>query len=127
MEAAELFAALLVAVVLVALAARRLQGIPDAVALVIGGIVVGLLPFAPDVHLDPDVIFVVFLPPILYPSAFRFAAEDVRSNARPIAFLAVGLVLATMAAIAVAVHLVAGIPWAAAFALGAVLAPTDPV
>src|SRR4051795_383915 len=127
MEAAELFSALLVAVVLVALAARRLQGIPDAVALVIGGIVVGLLPFAPDVRLDPDVIFVVFLPPILYPSAFRFAAEDVRSNARPIAFLAVGLVLATMAAIAVAVHAVAGVPWAAAFALGAVLAPTDPV
>src|SRR4051795_8281806 len=127
MEAAELFSALLVAVVLVALAARRLQGIPDAVALVIGGIVVGLLPFAPDVRLDPDVIFVVFLPPILYPSAFRFAAEDVRSNARPIAFLAVGLVLATMAAIAAAVHAVAGIPWAAAFALGAVLAPTDPV
>src|SRR4051794_30459346 len=127
MEQAELFAALLVAVVLVALAARRLQGIPDAVALVVGGIVVGILPFAPDVRLDPDVIFVVFLPPILYPSAFRFAAEDVRSNARPIAFLAIGLVLATMAAIAVAVHAVAGVPWAAAFVLGAVLAPTDPV
>src|SRR3954451_12589678 len=127
MEEAELFAALLVAVVLVALAVRRLQGVPDAVALVVGGIVVGVLPFAPDIRLDPDVIFAVFLPPILYPSAFRFAAEDVRSNVRPIAFLAVGLVLATMAAIAAAVHAVAGIPWAAAFALGAVLAPTDPV
>src|SRR3954447_21582474 len=127
MEEAALFAALLVAVVLVALAVRRLQGVPDAVALVVGGIVVGVLPFAPDIRLDPDVIFAVFLPPILYPSAFRFAAEDVRSNARPIAFLAVGLVLATMAAIAVAVHAVAGVPWAAAFALGAALAPTDPV
>src|SRR3954453_14969238 len=115
MEAAELFSALLVAVLLGPLASPRLPGIPDAVALGIGGIVVGLLPFAPDVRLDPDVIFVVFLPPILYPSAFRFAAEDVRSNARPIAFLAVGLVLATMAAIAVAVHAVAGVPWAAAF------------
>jgi len=127
MEEAELFAALLVAVVLVALAVRRLQGVPDAVALVVGGIVVGLLPFAPDIRLDPDVIFAVFLPPILYPSAFRFAAEDVRSNVRPIAFLAVGLVLATMAAIAAAVHAVAGTAWAASFALGAVLAPTDPV
>ena len=124
---AELFVALLIAVVLVAMAARRARRVPEPVALVVGGIVAGLLPFAPDVRLDPDVIFVVFLPPILYPSAFRFAAEDVRSNARPIAFLAVGLVLATMAAIAVAVHAVAGIPWAAAFALGAVLAPTDPV
>src|SRR3954469_21696564 len=127
MEEAELFAALLVAVVLVALAVRRLQGVPDAVALVVGGIVVGVLPFAPDIRLDPDVVFAVFLPPILYPSSFRFAAEDVRSNVRPIAFLAVGLVLATMAAIAAAVHAVAGVPWAAAFALGAVLAPTDPV
>src|SRR4051795_3481277 len=119
MHEAELFVGLLVAVVLVALTARRLQRIPDPVALVIGGIAVGLLPFAPDIRLDPDVIFVVFLPPILYPSAFAFAFEDVRTNLRPIGLLAIGLVLATMAAIAAAMHWVAGIPWAAAFVLGA--------
>src|SRR3954451_6951129 len=127
MHEAELFVGLLVAVVLVALAARRLQRIPDPVALVLGGIAVGLLPFAPDIRLDPDVIFAVFLPPILYPSAFRFAAEDVRGNVRAIAFLAIGLVLATMAAIGVAVHAAVGIPWAPALALGAILAPTEPV
>src|SRR3954447_8416347 len=127
MDEAELFVGLLVAVVLVALAARRLQRIPDPVALVIGGGAVGLLPFAPDIRLHPDVLFAGFLPPILYPSAFRFAAEDVRGNVRAIAFLAIGLVLATMAAIGAAVHAAAGIPWAPALALGAILAPTDPV
>ncbi len=127
MEQAELFAALLVAVVLVALAARRLERVPDAVALVLGGIAGGLLPFAPEISLDPEVIFVVFLPPILYPSAFNFAFEDVRGNLRPIGLLAVGLVLATMGAIALVAHLAAGIGWAPALVLGAVLAPTDPV
>jgi CPA1 family monovalent cation:H+ antiporter len=127
MHEVELFVGLLVGVVLVALAARRIERVPHAVALVLGGIVVGLLPFAPEIDLDPEIILIAFLPPILYPSAFAFAAEDVRANLRPIAFLAVGLVLATMAAIAAALHWVAGIPWAAGFVLGAVLAPTDPV
>lgn len=127
MHEAEIFVALLVAVILATLGVRRLERLPDAVVLVAGGIVAGLLPFAPDVKLEPDLIFVVFLPPILYPSAFTFAFEDVRSNLQPIAGLAFGLVLATMGAIAVAVHLVAGVPWAASFVLGAVLAPTDPV
>jgi CPA1 family monovalent cation:H+ antiporter len=127
MHEVELFVALLIAVVLIALAARRLQRVPHAVALVVGGVGVGLLPFAPDVHLEPDLIFLAFLPAILYPTAFRFAAEDVRANLRPIGFLAVGLVLATMAAIAAVLHWTIGVPWAAGFAIGAVLAPTDAV
>jgi monovalent cation/hydrogen antiporter len=113
--------------VAVALVARRLAWLPDAVALVVGGTVVGVLPFAPSVRIDPDVIFLVFLPPILYPSAVQFASEDLRGSLRAITWLAVGLVLATVGAIAIVVHLVAGISWAACFTLGAVLAPTDPV
>lgn len=127
MHAAQLFVGLLVPVVVLALVARRSERVPPAVALVLGGIVVGVLPFAPDVELDPEVIFAVFLPPILYPSAYTYASEDVRGMLRPVAYLAVGLVLATMAAIALVAHLAAGLPWAAAFVLGAVLAPTDPV
>src|SRR4051794_7985891 len=127
MHEVELFVGLLVAVVLIALAARRLRRLPHAVALVLGGIAVGLLPFAPELDLEPEIIFLAFLPPILYPSAFAFAAEDIRGNLRPIGFLAVGLVLATMVAIAAALHWAAGIPWAAGFVIGAVLAPTDPV
>src|SRR4051812_2746113 len=72
-EQAEIFVALLVAVILAALAVRRVERVPYAVALVVGGIVAGLFPFAPEVRLDPEVIFVAFLPPILYPSAFTFA------------------------------------------------------
>jgi Na+/H+ antiporter len=127
MRQAELFVVLLVPVVLAALAVRRLERVPDAVALVVGGLVAGLLPFAPDLHPSPDLILVGFLPPILYPSAFTFASEDVRANIRPITLLAVGLVAATMAAIAVVLHLAGAISWAPAFAIGAVLAPTDPV
>ncbi len=127
MHQAELFVALLVAVVLVALAARRLRHVPTPVALVLGGIGAGLLPFAPEVRLDPEVVFVVFLPPILYPAAFTLAFHDVRTDGRPIGVLAFGLVLATVGAIGATVHILAGIPWSAAFVLGAVMAATDPV
>ena len=127
MPEVELFVALLAVVVLAALVAERLRHLPSPVALVLGGLAAGLLPVAPEVEIDPEVIFLVFLPPILYPSAFRFAAEDVRADVRPIAFLAIGLVLATTAAIAAVAHFLAGIPWGAAFVLGAILSPTDPV
>src|SRR4051794_25948458 len=99
MDQAELFVALLVVVVLVALAARRIEHVPHVVAVVFGGIAVGLLPFAPEIHIAPAVVFAVFVPPILYPAAFSFASEDVRGSVGSIALLAVGLVLATMAAI----------------------------
>jgi len=126
MREVDFFILLLAAVVLLALAAER-RRVPHAVALVLGGLVIGLLPFAPDVQISPELIFLVFLPAILYPSAFRFAAEDFRFVARPVGFLAIGLVLATVAAVAVTAHVVAGIPWEVAFVLGAVLGPTDPV
>ena len=126
MREVDLFILLLAAVVLLAMVAER-RRIPHAVALVLGGLVIGLLPFAPDVQISPELIFLVFLPAILYPAAFRFAAEDFRFYARPVGVLAIGLVLATVAAVAVTVHLVAGVPWEVAFVLGAVLGPTDPV
>lgn len=117
---------LLVAVVALALLATPLK-LPRAVILVFGGIAVAALPFAPHVRLDPDLILLVFLPPILYPAAHDFASEDLRANARPIMWLAVGLVFATMATIAVAVHFVLGVAWGPAFVLGAILGATDPV
>lgn len=126
MHEVRLFVGLLVAVVLVAVVAGRSR-LPQPVALVLGGLVIGVLPFAPDVRLDPDVIFLAFLPPILYPTAFRYATEDVRTYARPVGFLAIGLTLATIAVIGVVVHVATGIPLAACFVLGSVLGPTDPV
>lgn len=126
MPEVQAFVAVLVAVVLIALAAERLR-VAQPVALVLGGLVVGVLPFAPDVELDPELIFLVFLPPILYPSAFLFAGEDLRANLRPIAWLSIGLVLATIVVVAFVTHWVTGIPLAACFVLGAIVAPTDPV
>src|SRR4051794_8160170 len=100
---------------------------PYPVALVLGGLVIGLVPGLPSPQLDPDVVFFVFLPPLLYSAAITTSWPDLRAEWRPIALLAVGLVLLTIAAVAAVANAVAGIPWAAAFTLGAVLGPTDPV
>jgi CPA1 family monovalent cation:H+ antiporter len=123
---ASLIIALLAAITLLAgLAART--GIPYPVVLVLGGLVMGLAPGIPSPRLNPDLVLVLFLPPLLYSSAFRSSVGELRANAGPILLLAVGLVLATVGGLAVVGALVAGLPWAVAFVLGAVLGPTDPV
>lgn len=122
----DVFLGLLAGLLLLAYAAER-RNLPHAVALVVGGLAMGLIPGTPDVRLSGELIFLLFLPPILYPSAYRFAAVDVRSHLRPVGFLAIGLVLVTTVAVAVAAHYAAGLSWETAFVLGAVLGPTDPV
>jgi CPA1 family monovalent cation:H+ antiporter len=118
--------ALLAAITLLAgLAART--GTPYPVVLVVGGLFMGLVPGIPAPRLSPDLVLVVFLPPLLYASAFQSSVDELRANAGPILLLAVGLVLATVGGVAVVAVLVAGLPWAVAFVLGAVLGPTDPV
>ncbi len=78
-------------------------------------------------EVDPETVLLIFLPPIIYAAAFEFADEDTRMKWEPIALLAVPLVLVTIAAVAAVAHAVTGLPWAAAFTLGAILGPTDPV
>jgi CPA1 family monovalent cation:H+ antiporter len=78
------------------------------------------------VELAPDIVFLLFLPPLIFASGFFTSPRDLAANARPIGLLAVGLVLATTVIVAVAVHtLASGVPWAVAFALGAIVSPTD--
>jgi CPA1 family monovalent cation:H+ antiporter len=102
--------------------------VPYPILLVLGGLVLGFLPGVPPAELPPDLVLVLFLPPLLYQAAFFSSPRDLWANARPITLLAVGLVLVTMTAVAVVAHaLVAGLPWAAAFALGAIVSPTDPL
>lgn len=112
--------------VVLALIARPLR-IAQPVVLVLGGLVLALTPLAPDAHVDPEIVLFAFLPAILFPSAIAYAREDVRPALRPVSFLAVGLVLATTAAVAGAVQLTLDVGWPAAVVVGAVLAPTDPI
>ena len=86
------------------------------------------MPGLPDLELDPDIVFLVFLPPLLFSAAWYASPQELAAEARPLALLAVGLVLATMAAVAVLAHaIVPGMSWEAAFVLGAIVGPTDPV
>lgn len=111
--------------------ARRLA-IADPVLLVLGGVVLGFLfqqvPDAPTFELEPDLVFLLFLPPILFGAAYFTPIRDFRANARPILLLAIGLVLFTTVVVGVVTKLlVPDLPWAAAFVLGAIVAPPDAV
>jgi Na+/H+ antiporter len=118
------FAALVVA--LTALA-RRLP-VPTPIVQVIAGVAVGLVPGVRIPELDPEIVFFVFLPPILWAAAFFTSFREFRANLRPIGLLAIGLVLATSAVVAlVAKLLIPGLPWAVAVALGAIVSPPDAV
>src|SRR2546422_7316170 len=127
METAQLALALLIAVAgLVTIA--RWVGIAYPIFLVIGGLVLGLVPGTPRVEIDPDLIFLFVLPPLLYVAAFFTPLGNLRANLGAIGSLAVGLVVASaFAAAAVAHALIPGIPWAVALALGAIVAPPDEI
>jgi Na+/H+ antiporter len=118
---------LLVAVVVLSAIATRI-GIPYPILLVLGGLGLGFMPGVPDVRLEPDLVLVVFLPPLLYSGAFFANLRELRADARSITLLSTALVAATAAVVAVTARaLVDGLPWAVCFALGAIVAPTDPV
>src|SRR5215211_6588771 len=126
-EAELLIAGLLVAVAGLSALARRMS-IPYPIVLVIGGAAFGFVPGLPEVRLDPEVVLVVFLPPLLYGAAFFANLNLIRADLRAVTLNSVGLVLATMCAVAVGAHeLIDGLSWPAAFALGAVVSPTDPL
>ena len=118
---------LLIAVLALTTIARKLA-IPYPILLVIGGLVLSFVPGLPTVRLDPDLIFLVFLPPLLWSAAYFTSWRDFRANARPITLLAVGLVLVTTAAVASVAHAVLpGLGWAGAIVLGAIVSPPDAV
>jgi Na+/H+ antiporter len=100
--------------------------VPYPIPLVIGGLALGLIPGIPDIHLDPDLVLLVFLPPLLYASAFFADLRSLRADARVIAINAIGMTLATAAVVGVIAHELIGLPWAMSFALGAIVSPTDP-
>jgi len=117
---------LLAAVAALATLASRI-GVPYPILLVLGGLVLGFVPGLPRIELQPNVVFLLFLPPLLYISAIFTSWRDFRRYLPKISLLAVGLVLVTVCAVAAVAHWAVGLPWGAAFVLGAIVSPTDAV
>ncbi len=127
MHEVEIVLVLLGLVAALAVLSRRV-GIPYPIVMTVAGLLLGLVPGLPRVELPPDIVFLLFLPPILFSAAYFTSPRELRANARPIALLAIGLVLATTVVVGLVVHaLVPGLGWAPAFALGAIVSPPDAV
>jgi Na+/H+ antiporter len=123
----ELILLLLFVVALIVTLARKIE-IPYPILLVVGGLALGLIPGIPRLALDPQIVLVVFLPPLILSAAWQTPIRDLRANRRPVLLLSVGLVLFTTLVVGlVAKAVVPGIPIAAAFAFGAIVAPTDAI
>jgi CPA1 family monovalent cation:H+ antiporter len=120
----DLVVLLLGAAMALATLARRLA-IPYPILLTVGGLLLGHLPGLPEVMLAPDLVLLLVLPPLLYAAAWDTTWRDFNRNRRGIALLAIGLVFTTMGSVAVMAHLLFGLAWAPAFALGAIVSPTD--
>ena len=126
-QAELLIVGMLVAVAGLGALARRVS-VPYPILLVLAGALFGFIPGIPAVKLNPSVVLVIFLPPLVYAAAFFANLGDIRRSLRGVALASVGLVLLTMCAVAVVAHeLVHGMPWSVAFTLGAVVSPTDPL
>ncbi len=117
---------LLIVIAAVALIARRLT-IPPAILLVITGVMLALIPGLPEIELEPKVVLLLVLPPVIYASAVAMSWREFRFNLRPISLLAIGCVIFTTIAVAAAAHWLVGFSWAAGFVLGAIVSPPDAV
>src|SRR5205823_3887090 len=122
----ELFLVCLVAVALLAIVARKIR-VPYPILLTFGGVVLALIPGLPAIQLDPQLVFNLFLPPLLYPAAVYTSWRDFRTNLRTILPLATILVLITMTAAAFVFHSLVGLPLAVAFVFGSLISPPDAV
>jgi CPA1 family monovalent cation:H+ antiporter len=117
--------AVLIAVAILYEIARRV-GVPYPTLLVVGGLGLAFVPGLPHIDLEPDLVLLVFLPPLLFTAAVESPIRDLRANWAPLLRLSIGLVVFTMVIVAVVVHAaVPGLGWAAAFTLGAIVGPTD--
>jgi Na+/H+ antiporter len=118
---------LLMVVAVLATLARWLA-VPYPIPMVLGGLVVAALPGLPTITVEPDIVFLVFVAPLVFATAWLTSLRDVRANVRPIGVLALGLLVVTIVAVAGVAHLaIEGLSWPAAFVLGTLVSPTDTV
>ncbi len=123
----ELIIVLLFMVLVLAIIAFRLN-IPYPMVLLVGGTAIAFTPGLPRVALDPELVFILFLPPILFSAAYFTSWRDFKANRRPIGLLAVGGVLVTTSIVAVVARmLIPEISWPVAFLIGAIVSPPDAV
>jgi len=118
----------LLAAVAALLSLAPILQLPYPILLVLGGLALGFVPGLPHLILNPDIVLVAILPPLLYSAAFFTSLRDLRVNIRPLSLLAIGLVLVTTVSVAAVAHtVIAGMTWPVAFVLGAIVSPTDAV
>jgi CPA1 family monovalent cation:H+ antiporter len=124
----QLIEALVLALLVAALsvAARRLR-LASPILMLLGGSVLAFIPNLPRVAIDPDLVLLLLLPPLLYTSGVGMSWRGFRANLRPILLLAIGCVLATASVVATAVHYLLGVSWPVGFVLGAIVSPPDAV
>lgn len=102
--------------------------LPYPILLIVAGIAVGFIPSIPDIELNPEIVFLIFLPPLLYDAAFNISYQTFKTNINTIGTLAISLVFITASGIAVVAHfMIPGMTWPLAFVLGAILSATDAV
>src|SRR5215470_10008575 len=127
MKPIETLVLLLAAVVGVVLIGRRMK-VPYPIALVLGGLFISLVPGLPHVSINPELVFLFFLPPLLYAAAWFTSWHDFKTNLRPIFLLAIGLVLFTTVIAGAVIHaLIPELPLTIAIAFGAIVSPPDAV
>jgi CPA1 family monovalent cation:H+ antiporter len=123
----QLVLGLLVVVAVLALVSHRLH-VPYPIVLVLGGLALALVPGLPPVSLAPDVVFLLFLPPLIFSGGWYTSIRDFKANLRPIGLLSIGLVLFTIVGVAAVAHAaVPGLSWPVAFVIGAIVSPTDAI
>src|SRR3982751_5173755 len=122
----QIFLILLAVLAGTALLARRINVAP-AILLLLAGIALAFVPGMPAVELPPELVLLVFLPPLIYSASVAMSWREFKSNLRPIILLSVGCVIFTAFAVAAATHYLIGLPWGVGFLLGAIVAPPDVV
>ena len=125
-DLADIFVGFLLAIAALGIAARKLA-VPYPILFVVGGLLIGLIPGIPPVRFEPELLFLFFLPPLLFPAALFTSWRDFRADIRPISFLAIGLVLFTTVSVAYLAHYFMGLPLPAGFVLGAIISPPDAI
>src|SRR6185369_7844929 len=122
----QIYVILLAVLAGVALLARRISVAP-AILLLLAGIGLAFVPGMPTVELPPQLVLLVFLPPLIYSASVAMSWREFKANLRPIILLSVGCVIFTASAVASVTHYLIGLPWSIGFLLGAIVAPPDVV